>query len=118
MTRTAVAAVVLLAASIQVAPAQQADDHLNAIQRTGRQLLAQSCGVCHLSPTLGAHTYGPRLSMSTGGGNVDAIRGIVSEGGPRMPGFKHYLEPAQIDAIIAYLMTVPTPQAAAPTQTR
>jgi mono/diheme cytochrome c family protein len=117
MMRTAVAAAALLTLSIQAAPAQQAGDHLNDAQRTGRQLFAQSCGVCHLSPTIGAHTYGPRLSKSTGGGNVDAIRGIISEGGPRMPAFKHYLEPPQIDAIVAYLMTVP-PQPAAPTQTR
>jgi mono/diheme cytochrome c family protein len=31
-----------------------------------------------------------------------------------MPGFKYHFEPAQIDAIVAYLKTIPTPAAPAP----
>jgi len=60
------------------------------------------------SPNRGARTYGPQLSRETAGGNDDVIRGIISDGTPRMPGFKHYLGRAEIDAIIAYLKTVPT----------
>jgi mono/diheme cytochrome c family protein len=116
MMRTAVAAVILLAVSIEATPAQQASDTLNDTQRTGRQLFAQSCGVCHLPPRLGAHTYGPHLSRATAGGNADALRGIISEGGPHMPAFKYDLDPPQVDAIIAYLMTVSAPPAA-PKQT-
>ena len=52
------------------------------------------------------------------GGNDEVIRGVISEGTPRMPAFKHYLERPEIDAIIAYLKTVPTPPAAPATVTR
>jgi mono/diheme cytochrome c family protein len=31
-----------------------------------------------------------------------------------MPGFKHHFQAADIDAIVAYLKTVPPPSAAAP----
>lgn len=103
-------AIVLLALAVapQGASAQQVatNNGLNATQKLGRQVFAQSCGVCHLPPALNARTYGPALSRETAGGNDEVIR-MISEGTPRMPGFKHYLERGQIDAIIAYLKTVP-----------
>jgi mono/diheme cytochrome c family protein len=83
-----------------------AQDNLNDQQRTGRMIFAQSCGVCHLTTTPNARTYGPSLSRETAGGNADVIRTIISEGGLRMPAFKHDLERPQIDSIIAYLTTV------------
>jgi mono/diheme cytochrome c family protein len=91
------------------ASAQQAatDDGLTATQKLGRQVFAQSCGICHLPPQINARTYGPLLSKDTAGGSDEVIRGLISEGTPRMPAFKHYLERAEIDAIIAYLKTVP-----------
>jgi mono/diheme cytochrome c family protein len=91
------------------APAQQAatDNQLTATQKLGRQVFAQSCGICHLPPQINARTYGPLLSKDTAGGSDEVIRGLISEGTPRMPAFKHYLERAEIDAIIAYLKTVP-----------
>ena len=79
-------------------------------QTTGRQVFAQSCGVCHLPPVMNARTYGPALSQGTAAGNADILRAIISEGGPRMPAFKHYLERPQMDAIIAYLSTVAAPR--------
>ena len=82
-------------------------DGLNDTQKLGRQVFAQSCGVCHLPPAINARTFGPLLSKDTAGGNDEVIRGVISEGTPRMPGFKHYLDRAEIDAIIAYLKTVP-----------
>jgi mono/diheme cytochrome c family protein len=90
------------------ASAQQAitDDGLTAAQKSGRQVFAQSCGICHLPPQINARTFGPLLSKETAGGSDEVIRGLISEGTPRMPGFKHYLERAEIDAIIAYLKTV------------
>jgi mono/diheme cytochrome c family protein len=42
------------------------------------------------------------------------MREVISNGTPRMPGFKYHFEPAQIDAIVAYLKTIPTPPPPAP----
>ena len=111
MRRSAAALVLMLAAWPQGAFAQQAGppDGLTDVQRHGRQLLAQSCGVCHLPPALGARTFGPPLSRETADGSDEIIRGFISEGTPRMPAFKHYLDRGEIDAIIAYLKTVPAP---------
>jgi mono/diheme cytochrome c family protein len=37
---------------------------------------------------------------------------VILEGTPRMPAFKYFLQPADVDAIIAYVRTVPVPAAA------
>jgi len=94
------------------ASAQQAADNLNDVQRHGRQLLAQSCGVCHLPPSLNAKTYGPPLNKAAANGDDSIMREYILNGTPRMPAFKHYLKDNEIDAIIAYVRTVPV--AAAP----
>src|SRR5436190_19688963 len=114
MKRSATLLVFLLAAWPQGASAQQAGDGLNPTQRHGRQLLAQSCGVCHLPPALNAKTYGPPLNKAAGGGDDDIVREYINNGTPRMPAFKFYLKPDEIDDIIAYVRTVPVPGAAAP----
>ena len=85
----------------------------NDNQLRGRQLLAQSCGVCHLPTTLGGKTYGPPLNKASTAGNDDLMRAFIVNGTPRMPAFKYYLQPAEIDSIIAYVRTVPAPAAAA-----
>lgn len=85
---------------------------LNEQQRLGQTLFTQSCGVCHLKPQITANTFGPTLSKESAGGRDDVMRETITNGTPRMPGFKHTFEPAQIDAIVAYLKTVPAPQAA------
>jgi len=107
MTRNAAILLLLLTAWTQDAFAQQADDTLDDTQKLGRQVFAQSCGVCHLPPAINARTYGPGLSKDTAGGSDEVIRGVISEGTPRMPAFKHYLQRGEIDAIIAYLKSVP-----------
>src|SRR5262249_26604502 len=103
-------ALVLIAAAAwpQLASAQQGDN-LNDQQRHGRQLLAQSCGVCHLPPSLGARTYGPPLNKNAGGGDDSIMREYIENGTPRMPAFKYYLKSNDIDAIISYVRTVPVP---------
>ena len=55
MMRSA-AALLLIAVGLQGAAAQQAgsDDKLNETQKHGRQVFAQSCGVCHLPPAMNA----------------------------------------------------------------
>ena len=89
---------------------QQASDGLTDQQRLGRQLLSQNCGVCHLPPARNARTYGPVLHKGTSGGDDALVRKIILEGTPRMPAFKYMLTQASdIDAIIAFIRTVPTP---------
>jgi mono/diheme cytochrome c family protein len=99
-------------ASAQGALAQQGVDNLTDQQKLGRQVFAQSCGVCHLPPSLGAKTYGPALNKEAGGGDDDVMREFMTNGTPRMPAFKYYLKPAEMDAIIAYMRTVPVQAAA------
>jgi len=102
-----------------------ADDHhqLNDQQKLGWRLFETSCGVCHTRPTLMAGLYGPELNKDSAGGNEEIIRGIVTNGGPKMPGFKHTYNPEQIAAIAAYVKTLPVgnqaltiPPAGAPRQ--
>ena len=115
MKRTSVLAI-LFAVLYPYGVSAQQTAALDAQQTTGRMVFAQSCGVCHLPTAPNARTYGPHLSLETAGGNAEVIRGIISDGTPRMPAFKHYLDRPQIDAIIAYLKTVkpaaPQPQRA------
>lgn len=107
----------LLTAFAPHAFAQQAPDGLDDQQRLGRQTLAQSCGVCHLPPARNAKTYGPVLSKAAGGGDDAVVRRVILEGTPRMPAFKYMLKPAEVDAIIAFIRTVPVP-APAPAASR
>jgi mono/diheme cytochrome c family protein len=113
MKHTALIGLFVLAVSSQVATAQQAGDNLTDAQKMGRQVFAQSCGVCHLPPTLGAKTYGPQLNKEAGGGDDDVMREFITNGTPRMPAFKHYLKTEQIEAIISYMRTVPVQAAVA-----
>jgi mono/diheme cytochrome c family protein len=85
-------------------PASPADQ-----QVFGMRLFNQSCRVCHTKPTLSSPQYGPALSMDTLGGKADVMRDVISNGTPRMPGFKYHFKPAEIDAIVAYIKTVPAP---------
>jgi mono/diheme cytochrome c family protein len=99
----------LLAAGGGTALAQQSGGALTDMQRHGQQLFAQSCGICHLPPEMGARTYGPPLNKTAGGGDDDIMREYITNGTPRMPSFKAYLKSADIDAIISYVRTVPEP---------
>jgi len=109
MTRHALVLVFLFTAGAPAAVAQQASDGLTEQQRLGRQVLSQSCGVCHLPPARNARTYGPALHKGTSGGDNALVRKISLEGTPRMPAFNHMLQASDIDAIVAYVRTVPTP---------
>ncbi len=97
----------VLALAVATAHAQQGT--LNETQQLGRQVFAQSCGICHLQPSLGVKTYGPSLNKATAAGNDEVMRAFIVNGTDRMPAFKYYLKPAEIDAIIAYVKTVPVP---------
>ena len=97
----------VLALAAATAHAQQST--LNETQQLGRQVFAQSCGICHLQPSLGVKTYGPSLNKATAAGSDEVMRAFIVNGTDRMPAFKYYLKPAEIDAIIAYVRTVPVP---------
>jgi mono/diheme cytochrome c family protein len=111
--RTVLSAVACLGVLwVSSASAQQAGDNLNETQRHGRQLLAQSCGVCHLPTVIGARTFGPPLNKNAGGGDDNIMREYITNGTPRMPSFRHYLKDDEINAIISYVRTVPVAAAA------
>ena len=107
-----VSTLLLVLAATPAAYAQQTN--LNETQLLGRQVFAQSCGICHLQPSLGVKTYGPMLDKAATAGNDEVMRAFIVNGTDRMPAFKYYLKPAEIDAIIAYVRTVPVPAAPAP----
>jgi mono/diheme cytochrome c family protein len=89
-------------------PASAADAVLNDKQMLGRRLFEQSCGVCHMRVMYTARVmYGPELSRETATGNEEVVRGIISEGTPRMPAFKHMFTPDEIAAIASYLKVLP-----------
>ena len=93
------------------AGAQQtsADKLLNDVQKLGHRVFEQRCGICH-APARGAFVmYGPYLSKNLINGSEDAIKEMIRTGTSKMPGFKYGLQPAEIDAIVEYLKTVPKP---------
>jgi mono/diheme cytochrome c family protein len=114
--RCALMIALALGLSLPTASAQQAsgDPALNDKQLLGMRLFNQSCRVCHTKPQMVSPLYGPELSQSSAGGQESVMRDVISNGTPRMPGFKYHFEPAQIEAIVAYLKTIPTPANPAP----
>ena len=87
---------------------------LDDAQKLGQRLFYQSCVVCHVKPQITSGQYGPVLSKETLGGQEEALRAFISNGTSRMPGFKFQFEPGQINAIVAYLKTMPAPAQPAP----
>jgi mono/diheme cytochrome c family protein len=111
MRRVALLVLGLLIAGPLHATAQEVA--LDETQQLGRRLFVQSCAVCHLKPQItAAALYGPALSRDSAGGREDVMRQVISDGTPRMPGFKHHFEAAQIAAIASYLKTLPPSPAA------
>jgi mono/diheme cytochrome c family protein len=86
-----------------------AQESLNERQLVGLRLYNQSCRVCHAKPQLSSPQYAPVLSRATLNGNDDAMRVYIGNGTAKMPGFRYHFKPAEIDAIVAYLKTVPQP---------
>ena len=60
----------------------------------GMRLFNQSCRVCHTKPQLTSPQYGPVLSHELARRQDDVMREVISNGTPRMPGFKYHFEPA------------------------
>jgi mono/diheme cytochrome c family protein len=116
MMRSAWIGLFFLATLPQGASAQGAGTGpaLNETQKLGEKLFYQSCGVCHTKPQITSGQFGPVLSKESANGQDDIMRDVIGNGTPRMPGFKYQFEPAQINAIVAYLKTVPAPAPTAP----
>jgi mono/diheme cytochrome c family protein len=110
---------IMFVAVLEAASAQPFPDPstLDATQLRGRDLFNQSCLVCHLKLQItSAAKYGPDLSKEALGGQETVMRDVISNGTPNMPGFKYTYAPAQIDSIIAYVKTLPTPAKPNPTR--
>jgi mono/diheme cytochrome c family protein len=103
----------LIAMGLAAGPAFAQPADLDETQRLGQRLFNQSCRVCHAKPQLTSVQYGPFVSRDSLGGDARVMREVISNGTPRMPGFKIHFQPAEIDAIVAYLKTVPPPSAPA-----
>src|SRR5262252_421958 len=96
-------------AATSAAFAQGAPNGFNDTQREGLRLFSQSCGVCHTLVQQRTRQYGPVLSRETLGGDEELMREYISNGTPRMPGFRYYFEPEQISSIVQYIKTVAPP---------
>ena len=91
-----------------VALASRADEPTPQ-QLEGMRHFNQSCRVCHTRPQLTSTQYAPVLSRVSLGGNDEALRVFIANGSPKMPGFRYHFKRAEIEAIVAYLKTVPPP---------
>jgi len=107
MRRSVLVAVFTVALPFGVVAQPSPQTSLTETQREGLALFSQSCGVCHTVVQQRTRQYGPVLSRDTLGGDEELIREYIRNGTPRMPGFKYHFEPAQIDAIVKYIKTVP-----------
>ena len=121
MKRLSGLAALMFGASAAAAMAQPfpAADGLTPLELRGRNLFNQSCMVCHVKLQITSPAkYGPDLSQNALGGREGVMREVISNGTPNMPGFKYHFEPDQIDAIVAYLKTLPAPPPAPPAAQR
>jgi mono/diheme cytochrome c family protein len=100
---------VAFALSLSNVSAQQAGGErtLTDKELLGMRLFNQSCRVCHTKPQMTSPLYGPELSQNSAAGQESVMREVISNGTPRMPGFRYHFDPTQIDAIVAYLKTIP-----------
>jgi len=107
--RYSVCLAVALVLSLAEAAAQQAggDRKPSDKELLGMRLFNQSCRVCHTKPQMTSPLYGPELSQNSAGGQESVMREVIGNGTPRMPGFKYHFDATQIDAIVAYLKTIP-----------
>ena len=80
---------------------------LNAQQLEGLRHFNQACRVCHTKPQLTSPQYAPVLSSGSLGGSDGAMRAYIANGTQRMPGFRFHFKPTEIDALVAYLKTIP-----------
>jgi mono/diheme cytochrome c family protein len=107
------AAVLALVLPLLLDPSVIARAEDGAQQKLGMRIFNQSCRLCHTKPQIISPQYAPVLSMNTLGGKSNLITEVISNGTPRMPGFKYQYKPDEIAAIAAYIQTIPVPAATA-----
>jgi len=90
----------------------QSESNLTPAQELGRRVFQQRCAVCHTKVNAASPMYGISLNKDLVEGNETMIADYIRNGSKKMPGFKYGLEPSEIDAIVAYLKTVPKSAAA------
>jgi mono/diheme cytochrome c family protein len=83
---------------------------LSEAEARGHGMFLQRCSLCHL-PQLPGRTppVGPVLTGLYRSFTADSearFRQRVLEGTPRMPAFKHTLQPQQVDDLVAYFKAV------------
>jgi mono/diheme cytochrome c family protein len=100
---------ILFALAFLALPAA-AQEYLNDRQLLGMRLFNQSCRVCHTKPQMTSVQYGPVLSRGSLGGKDEALHAFIANGSAKMPGFRYHFKPAEIDAIVAYIKTIPSPE--------
>lgn len=100
-----------VATALSAAPAWAQQGGLTDSQKLGQRLTTQHCGVCHFHIQINSTaSYGPLLSKANfDNGREAELKGVITNGGPNMPGFKYLFEPAEIDAIVDFLKTVNPP---------
>ena len=89
-------------------PAVHAQD-LTGRELEGMRHFNQSCRVCHTTPQTTSPQYGPVLSRVSLNGSEEAMKAFIANGSAKMPGFRYHFKPAEIDAIVIYLKTIPPP---------
>ena len=114
MLRTAFIATALPGFFVCIAAAAAQGDAAGDQVKLGERLVGQSCVVCHFAPQITSGTYAPALSKDTLGGNAQIMHQFIADGSQRMPGFKYQFKPQEIDAIVAYIKTIPPAAAPAP----
>jgi mono/diheme cytochrome c family protein len=114
MLRNALVAAAFPALLVCVTAAAAQGDGAGNQVKLGERLVNQSCVVCHFAPQITSGSYAPALSKETLGGNAEIMHQFIAGGSPRMPGFKYQFKPDQIDAIVAYIKTIPLTAAAPP----
>lgn len=75
--------------------------------KAGERLYLQRCSLCHSGKPPRFQTLGPSLDsqLITSRGD-EAVRKVIAEGSPRMPGFRYTLDDTQVTRIVEYLKTL------------
>jgi mono/diheme cytochrome c family protein len=91
---------------------------LSENEQIGRAIFQQRCAYCH--DGVGQPTYktmgdwiGGETVQAVG---VDAMKAFINTGTVRMPGFQYALDSKQMDALIAFIKTIPSSEK--PTQSQ